>query len=116
MGWNTSILFLNDSIDVIKDNPESVVNNICQMMDGVYNLRQRDLCAGDTLQVGDRGNPMTLIHRDHADVTNLVAIGGNYCSTIFRGNNHGYHHDKEKQIELLKAAAESLGYRLSKIP
>jgi hypothetical protein len=124
MGWNTSILFLNDGMDAIKSNPQQVVDNILKMMGDGYTHDEerpgnfRELRSGDDLPVGNHVNNMILISRDHADVTNLVCIGANHFTTLLRGCHtlRGNHYEKNDQITLLKAAAEKLGYRLSKIP
>lgn len=116
MGWNTAILFLNDAIGEIEGDPKQVVKNISAMMEGMSHHSGDIMQPGKSLAVGNHGNPMTLLSRDHADVTNLVAIGGNHGTTLYSGHNGGRHYEKDDQIKLLKQAAEALGYRLSKIP
>jgi hypothetical protein len=56
-------------------------------------------------------NAATVIESHHADLTTLVAVGGNY-GTLF-GTALGYaHHKDEDKLDVLKQVANEMGYRL----
>lgn len=98
MGFNTAVMFCNDGLTEIRKCSSEFVEGIARNInDGgeVYGL-------GFTAQV---------LPTDHADATQLIAVGGNFATKVFTGC--GSHHTEEGQVALLRQWAESLGYRIS---
>jgi hypothetical protein len=97
MGYNTTILVLNDALDTIEGDPD-FGKKLCDAIRsmGVMGGRRR---GPVNVPVGNHANPVTVIETHHADQTALIAVGGN-CATVFfttRGSRHG---DKEMQYRL----------------
>lgn len=101
MGYNTSITICNDMLDQIRSHPDDFVEGITHYLND-----------GGGFGVGNYANGVTVHSANHADDTQLIAVGGNYSTKVFRG--WGPHHTEEGQIFLLKQWADSLGYRLVK--
>lgn len=93
MGFNTSITICNDGFGQIEKHPDEFVDQI--MLN--YNRGGRGL-------------------GDHADATQLIAVGGNFSTKVHTGFYVGSHHTTEGQVALLKQWADSLGYRISRKP
>jgi hypothetical protein len=105
MGYNTTLIILNDALHEIRDDVHfgSKVYHAAIRVSG--NLKPIDISSGW------HANAATVIEMHHADQIKLIAIGGN-C-----GQDLGYVGDyRAKPIDMLKALAESLGYRVSKKP
>lgn len=111
MGFNTSVVILNDALHVIKEHgqefSEQLVNTI---------LRQNINKVPTDVPCHNHCNVAQVILSQHADNTQLLAVGGNCGSVIETIYNGGRHHTPEFQVELLKRAAEKLGYKLIKKP
>lgn len=109
MGFNTTIVVLNDALEHIARTPD-------------FGKRLRDAilmqyATDEPLDIPVQGyaNPATVIEQHHADTTSVVAVGGN-CATIL-GTTSGWRHgDQKDQIRILKDLADKLGYRISKKP
>lgn len=109
MGYNTGILILNDASHLIKENPESFVNNMTRAMGRMSSARETQDFA-----IGYHANGGTVFHVDHADVVGVYAIGGNHVSRMALEFNGGKHYTLEEKVKLLKSMADQLGYRISK--
>lgn len=119
MGYNTSILLLNDAAGYIRDNAQQFADNAYAMMIGdIKRSTGEVLKPGDSLAVGNHGNPMRLIHRSHADEVATVILGKNISVTLNTRHTAPYDsiRDTDVQVVLLKEAAKKLGYNLHKIP
>jgi hypothetical protein len=94
MGHNTTILVLNDALDVIEKDPE-FGKKLCDAIRKVGNGRRGPI----NVPVGNHANPVTVIETHHADQTALIAVGGNNATVFFTipGYRHG---DKETQYRL----------------
>lgn len=105
MGFNTAISICNDGLDQIQKHPDDFV-------EGIY----RRINDGGDFGVGNHAGIVTVHASDHADATQLVAVGGNFSTKVHTGYYVGSHHTMDGQVALLKQWADSLGYRISKKP
>lgn len=71
MGFNTTVLILNDAWHVIKENPEEFVAGIGAKMN-----------YGGTVGVGNYANPVQVIESRHADEFRLYASHGNQITEL----------------------------------
>lgn len=103
MGFNSTLVILNDRLHEISKTPdfgEQVYNAIAEH--GYNRPRYNHPVGTEVVSV------------DHADVTNVIAVGGN-CATVLNKNyNGGRHHSEESQLALLKYWADEMGYTLHK--
>lgn len=110
MGFNTTLLILNDAMGVIDDDPAGWW---AETKKHLYDAQK-----GEPVTFGHRGyaNHFTVVGNYHADETVLMAVGGNYATILhrdYRGmGGGGGHHEPEDQLKLLKRAAEKHGYTL----
>lgn len=105
MGYNTTVLFLNDAANELERDPlagRKIYEGIMTSQRG----KQVDICLGNHV------NAATVLAQHHADETQILAVGGNCGSLLYRG--WGAHHTPEHQVRLLKDMADSLGFNLVK--
>ena len=112
MGWNTSVVLYNDSLHMIRDDPEfgrRLHDAAVQAIRGEH----VDFCTHSPR--GGSASAGMVIETHHADQTALIAVGGNYGNCL--GTTWGYsHHEKEQQLEVLRRIADQFGYSLRKKP
>jgi len=106
MGFNTTVVVLNDALHAI----EQDVNfgpRLAQAIKeiGGHNDRHIDVSAMGHV------NAATVIETHHADGFAVVAVGGNMGVEL--GFGGGY---RNKNLEILKCVAESMGYVVHKKP
>jgi hypothetical protein len=94
MGFNTTLLILNDAMGEIDKDPA-----------GWWQKTQRQLYEPPNTDYGfgHHGNGFRVVANSHADMVNVIAVGGNYASilgTIYNGN-HG-HHEVADQLRILR--------------
>lgn len=104
MGYNTSILILNDARSVIKSNPLQFTENVLNMMDITNGIK-----PGDSMGLGNHCNPMSLITRSDADISHLVLIGQNSSEALYQTGI--WHGDIQKNLDIIKKATAELKYR-----
>ena len=99
MGYNTSVTILNDGMDQIRRNPTQFVGGL-----------DSHLRRGGSFGVGNHANPVLVHPSEHADVTQLIAVGGNF-STVLHAEvmSTRAHHTRAAQVELLRAWGNALG-------
>jgi hypothetical protein len=106
MGFNTSMIVLNDALYAIEKDTEFGK----KVADAVSNLPQQhgvDICSGCN------ANAATVVETHHADGTKLLAFGGNCVTDL--GVVHAFRHNEEDvQVLLLQMLAEKLGYKVVK--
>jgi hypothetical protein len=113
MGWNTTVLFLNDAVDNLTNDPDfgtrlyRAINRT-----GMRHSFRRD--GQQDLSVGNHANGCTVIEKHHADQVALVAVGGNHATKVFLTHSIGNHHTEEGQEALLRAWADTMGFHLTK--
>jgi len=109
MGYNTSVIVLNDALGEIENDPQ-FGKKIGQAI-GKLTLRQSP--RGVDIPSGNHCNAATVIETHHADDTTLLAFGGNCVSIL--GSSYGYNHqDTTLQLRLIEELADKLGYKLVK--
>lgn len=101
MGWNTSVVILNDAIDQIK-NDRAFGRNLADAISGC-------VAFGEPVDVqsGNHTNAAQVVETHHMDETAIVAVGGN-CGTNI--TNIWLHGEGSYEERVLKALAEKLGY------
>ncbi len=104
MGWNTTIVLMNDALTDIKNDPK-VGEAIHEAVLGLHRGGLRDISAGSSC------NAMTAIEQHHADHLVAVAVGGN--SGHILGPAGFYRATPEESLQEL---ARARGYRLVKMP
>jgi hypothetical protein len=114
MGFNTSLIVLNDAIDAIEKDPEfgkKVAEAVLQLP---HHKRYRPNHGVD-ISSGCNANAATVVETHHADYTVLLAVGGNCVTEL--GSVFAFRHNTEEvQVMLLKMLAEKLGYEVTPIP
>ncbi|AIM49961.1 hypothetical protein PORCELAIN_84 [Mycobacterium phage Porcelain] len=103
MGYMTNLTILNDGFDQLEKYPDDFVEGI------KLNMNQ-----GGTFGVGIYVNNVNVQAAEHADATQLIAVGGNFSTKVHTGWYVSSHRTIEGQVALLKQWADSLGYRISR--
>ena len=75
MGYNTTVLILNDSLDVIRNNPNEFVEKLYQQ-----------IVSGKSGDVSIQGhcNPVYVMNTQHADIPRVYFTHGNGITEIGR--------------------------------
>lgn len=103
MGLNTAVFILNDCWSDISRNPDDTIGEI---LDQMNSLRKR-------AHARISGSGVLVMDCHHADITSLIAVGGNHF-TVLHHDQEQPHHDRGGQIELLRSWAHQLGFDLRK--
>lgn len=110
MGYNTGILILNDGMHLLKDDP----NAGKRLYDGILQAHNQSVTVG----LKGFANPIMVLPSQHADVTQIIAIGQNYARTVH--NHYGYLSGKDNSPDLkfavLQKLADELGFSLRRKP
>lgn len=105
MGYRTVVIVDNDRIDQAKDNPEFGTN--------FYNMVLAGARKWSTARPSVTDGVCTVVEQNHADVVNLLLVNSLHAESLAQ-TAHWY--NPTKQLDMLRAAALKLGYRLTKIP
>lgn len=108
MGYNTTVLVMNDALTQIEEDPE-FGKNLAKAIYSIYDDR-----ASRDIPAGNHCNAATVIESHHADGTAIVAVGQNYGTKIDECFYVGRHDLPEGQLKILKQLASYMGYRLVK--
>jgi hypothetical protein len=111
MGWNSTLIVLNDALSFIEKDfkfGKSVSDAIAE--------QHMTLGKRVDISAGNFGNAASVISQQHADLTQIVAVGGNHGSLLGMVLGGGRHHEQETQLKILKDLAGQLGYDLRKKP
>lgn len=111
MGRNTTILILNDAFSEINKDPAGWWEATKQAALQEYLFKSQHK-TGVEYGFGSHSNGFRVICEDHADYTNLIAVGGNHASSLLRVHNDGKHHSEQEQADLLLLAVQTMGYEL----
>jgi len=106
MGFNTTVVVLNDALVDIERDPEFGR----KLSQAVMSVRR-----GEPVDVPAMGhvNAATVIETHHADGTVLVSVGGNYGHV--QAYSSGYSHHKPEDAErMCRDWADSLGFTLTR--
>ena len=107
MGYNTAAIILNDGMDQLKKDPEAGTK--------IYNGILQAHREAQTISLGNHCNPMMVLPSQHADFTQLVAVGGNYIRPVRNIYNIPYEKDDVIFQELvLERLAHELGFNIAK--
>ncbi len=106
MGFNTSVIVLNDALHYIEEDPTFGK----KLAEAIQRLNSNK--GGIDISAGGHANAATAIETHHADVSSLIAIGGNQGTLLCYGG--GYRHDEGDKVRMLQSLADSLGYTLMK--
>jgi len=112
MGFNTTVVILNDSLGAIENDP-SFGKNLAQAI----TQRSGDVPAYSYRDGEVRGvhcNAATVIESHHADGTAIVAVGGNIGEKLDEVWYVGDIWTEEGKLKILKQMADNMGYRLVK--
>jgi len=117
MGYNTTVVVLNDGLGDIERDPEfgkKLARAISAVNTERYLAEQagRDFYGVD-VSAGNHCNAATVVETHHAEGTAVVAVGGNM------GRNLGHvwpYGDEEYDVRVLKALADKLGYSVRRKP
>lgn len=109
MGYNSTVIVLNDALDQIEKDPEFGKN----LSRAIMSLHRKG--GAVDVPAGNHCNAASVVESHHADHSALVLMGGNYGSVV--GSTFGWsHHEKDKQLEMLKRILGDMGYRVVKKP
>ena len=101
MGLMTNITILNDRLSEINEDSVTWWKNVYHQ---ICSTRARKENYSNTTIVNSV---------EHAEVTTILAVGGNHTTVLGHTSDTRYH-EEESQIEILKALAKARGYRLVK--
>lgn len=107
MGFNTTVLILNDTLSQIERDPEEFVKSLCRMAGSGE--------ATGNSPVDFHASQSGVIQTHHADNTAVILVGGNSATVL--GVRYGWkHNEPEFQIECLKWVLRDLGHEVRKMP
>jgi hypothetical protein len=107
MGWNTTVVVLNDALNEIEQDPE-FGKKIKQAATSLL-VRSGPI----ELSAGRIANAASVIESHPSDMTSLLAVGGNRASRLHM--SLGWKTcDPDEQLRLLRDWADAAGYRLVK--
>lgn len=110
MGYNTAAMFLNDAIDGLKTDP-NVGHRIFEAI--ITSDRPENRKRGFTdFPIGNYCNGGLVLPSRHADDIQVIAFGRNYAKVL----GVTWHANMEEPLEVIKALADQMGYRLVKKP
>lgn len=110
MGYNTSVLLMNDALEDIKSDKE-FGPKLVQACAEVFQWR------GKMAPVRARTyeNAAYVIETHHSSQTAILAMGGGYGTVL--GHHYGIkHHTPDVQLAILKDLASQLGYEIRRKP
>lgn len=109
MGWNTTVVVLNDALDQIEKDPHFGAN-LARAVRHMPVARHHGESRVD-VAAGNHCNAACVVESHHADSTVLVSVGGNLG--IEQASTYGWnHHEPAGQERLLRAWADKLGFEL----
>lgn len=107
MGYNTTVVIVNDALDQIAKDTK-FGENLARAIKNKAGVRSRI-----DVESGNHCNAAHVVETHHADETVLVSVGGNLG--VAQLTYHGWdHHEREGQEAMLKEWANKLGFDLVK--
>ncbi len=110
MGFNSTLVVMNDALDSIKDDKE--------LGEKIYHaVMKLSLQQSTDINCGGHVNAITAIESHHASRVVSVLVGGNYgkaIDSVFISDR--WENMEQMKFELLKELANNMGYRVSKKP
>ncbi len=111
MGYNTTVIVMNDALDAIKKDPmfgKTLADSVTKL---VGQNGPIDVPAYSPSGRGVYVNAATAIETHHADIIKMIAVGGNFARDL---GYVGFWNAKDE--DLLRQLADSMGYRIVKKP
>ena len=108
MGFNTSVIVMNDSLSAIKDDPEFGKN----LYDAVLRVGSHQNDEGFTgidVPAKYNANAATVVETHHADMTSVVTFGKNYGDHLGTFALYG---EESQALKIARELAEAEGYKL----
>lgn len=109
MGYNTTVVVLNDALSYIRDDAE-FGKKLHDAVVSVSRGKPVDVTAGNHC------NAATVIETHHADMASICVIGGNCGHQLSEVWACADWREHDVQVRLLECLADKLGYRISKKP
>ena len=111
MGYNTTVVVLNDALHFIEEDPDfgkNLVRAISQVggRGGQVDVAAR--CSNGSVHC----NAASVVETHHADSTIIVAVGGNLGLELGRAWGHKW----DDKVAILKSLASNMGFWLRKKP
>lgn len=118
MGFNTSMIILNDCLDDIAKDPEfgATVARKVKTLPTEFHIcdRQGRKFYGSHVPAGGCCSAARVIETHHADSTSIIAVGRNEGIVLSAGL-YAYR-EEERNISLLRTLADQYGFTLRKKP
>jgi hypothetical protein len=99
MGYNTTVLVLNDALGEIARDPE-FGKKLAEAIGSAGDGDSKNIAAGSF------ANAAMVVESHHSSETSLVALGGNHATVIGYSFQHTHHRKPEVMIKILKEALE----------
>lgn len=96
MGYNTTVILLNDHLSEIEDHPEYFARRLLEAIHRNWTTGQKeDFTCG------------LVITQDHADTVAIIAVGGNYGTVLRKFDLYKEpHHHPEDRKKLIRQLVE----------
>jgi len=117
MGYNTTVLILNDAFGEIERHPEEFVENLKPFVNGgkfgLREARKNEIGESDvSFGVGNYANAASVIDVAHADSTQVIMVGGNCATLLGEAYYTGGHHTKEGVKKALNQVLKDYGLKV----
>lgn len=108
MGYNTTVVVMNDSLHAIQDDPDFGKKLVGAIM--------KKTITRDPIDVSALGhcNAATVIETHHADCMVPVLVGANMGRELVDGCVGWGHDEVAQEIQMIRQLAEKHGFRLTK--
>ena len=119
MGFNTSVVVLNDALQYIKDDPEfgkKLAEAIGKLSLPPEHRGERGGSWGVDVSAGMHANAATAIESHHADYESIIAFGGNMGRILSPAIRPYGKEGDSVEVKYLRELADQLGFTLRKKP
>lgn len=113
MGYNTTVIVMNDGLSAIESDPE-FTKRLAKAIREIHHLQHELGSRGIDVEAMGHVNAATVIETHHADQMQPVLIGGNTAHVI--GDTYIRWSSDHMEEDLLRALATKHGYDLHKKP
>jgi hypothetical protein len=108
MGFNTTVVILNDALHDIEDDKDFGA----KLVSAILSLSVKN--GPVDVRAGNHCNAALVVETHHADMLVPVVVGGNWGTEIKDAAMYYENTDEARSWQLLQNLAEKLGYRLVK--
>ena len=117
MGFNTSVIVMNDALHEISKDPNFGKNLASAVSRLSLPPEYRGGVGGVDVVAGNHCNAATAIESHHADYASVVVFGGNRAHILSEAVHPSIRNkDDSEDVKYLRALAEQMGYNLRKKP